>query len=330
MMNLRARSRRARIALALLTAAAAAAAALAGCASATSPSASQSTTPAAPQAAVSSFPVTLTASDGRVTIKARPERIVSLAPTATEDLYAVGAGPQVVAVDQDSDYPHRVPVTKLSGLTPNLEAIARYRPDLVVASQNSNGLVSGLGKLGVPVLIEPGAVTLNNAYAEIDQIGQATGHYAQAARTVASMKAQIAATVRQAGSSHQDLTYYWELTANPYYSVASSTFIGQIVGLFGLKDIADAANKASDGGYPELSEEYIVTAQPQIIFLADNQAADGGQTPAIVATRPGWSAIPAVKDHEVIGLNDDIASRWGPRLPQLVAEIAQAVEQASR
>ena len=99
--------------------------------------------------------------------------------------------------------------------------------------------------------------------------------------------------------------------------------------LFGLKNIADAADKASDGGYPQLSEEYIIKAQPQIIFLADNQAADGGQTPAVVAKRPGWSAIPAVKDHEVVGLNDDIASRWGPRLPQLVAEIAQAVERAS-
>jgi iron complex transport system substrate-binding protein len=319
-----------RIALVAVTAVAAAAA-LAGCASA-APSASSGSSPApsSPAAAAgSSFPVTLTAANGPVTIKAKPARIVSLAATATEDLYAVGAGPQVVAVDQDSDYPATAPVTKLSGLTPNLEAIAKYNPELVVASQNSGGLVSGLGKLGIPVLIEPAAANLAGAYQQIDQIGQATGHAAQAQRTVTSMKAQIAATVRQAGSSHPDLTYYWELTANPYYSVTSSTFIGQIVALFGLKNIANAADKASDGGYPQLTEEYIIKAQPQIIFLADNQAADGGQAPAIVAKRPGWSAVPAVKNHEVIGLNDDIASRWGPRLPQLVAEIARAVEQAS-
>jgi iron complex transport system substrate-binding protein len=318
-----------RLALAALTAATATA--LAGCASAASTSTTTVSSPAARAAAAgSSFPVTLTASNGKVTIKAKPLRIVSLAPTATEDLYAVGAGPQVVAVDQDSDYPATAPVTKLSGLTPNLEAIAKYNPDLVVASNNTGGLVSGLDRLGIPVLIEPAAAALSNAYQEIDQIGQATGHLAQAEKVTASMKAQIAATVRQAGSSHPDLTYYWELTANPYYSVTSSTFIGQIVALFGLKNIADAADKASDGGYPELTEEYIIKAQPQIIFLADNQAADGGQTPALVAKRPGWSAIPAVKDHEVIGLNDDIASRWGPRLPQLVAEIAQAVEQAPK
>ena len=308
-----------------MLAAVTAAALLAGCSSATSsPAASTSATPSA----APSFPVTLTAANGPVTIKAKPGRIVSLSPTATEDLYAVGAGPQVVAVDDDSDYPANAPVTKLSGLTPNLEAIAKYNPALVIASQNPNGLVSGLGKLHVPVLIEPAAATLNDAYNQIVQIGQATGHTQQAGRTVATMKSEIAADVKQAGESHKDLTYYWELSSNPYYSATSSTFIGQIVSLFGLKNIADAANKASDGGYPELSEEYIVTARPQIIFLADNQPADGGQSPAIVAARPGWSAIPAVKDHEIIALNDDIASRWGPRLPQLVAQIAQAVEKA--
>ena len=311
--------------------AAAVAAALAGCASAAPSAASASSSSASSPAAAagSEFPVTLTAANGPVTIKAKPARIVSLAPTATEDLYAVGAGSQVVAVDQNSDYPATAPVTKLSGLTPNLEAIARYQPDLVISYQNANGLISGLTKLGIPVLIEPAATTLNDAYAQIDQIGQATGHLAQAQRTVTSMKAQIAATVRQAGSSHPDLTYYWELTASPYYSVTSSTFIGQVVGLFGLKNIANAADKASDGGYPQLSAEYILTAQPQIIFLADTPAADGGQSPAVVAKRPGWSAIPAVKHDEVVGLNDDIASRWGPRLPLLVAEIAQAVERAS-
>jgi len=188
--------------------------------------------------------------------------------------------------------------------------------------------VSGMTKLGVPVLIEPAVSTLNAAYAQIEQVGQATGHTAQADTVAASMKRQIAATVSQAGASRHGDTYYWELSANPYYSATSATFIGQIVALFGLKNIADAASKPADGGYPQLSEEYIVTAKPQIIFLADNEAADGGQTPAIVEKRPGWSGIPAVKDGEVIALNDDIASRWGPRLPQLVAEIAAAVERA--
>ena len=296
---------------------------LAGCASSSSSSAASGAS-----ASARLYPVTVKAGNGTVTIKARPVRIVSLAPTATEDLYAVGAGHQVVAVDADSDYPAQAPATKLSGLSPNVEAIAKYRPDLVVASQDTGGLSAGLKKLGVPVLIEPAAASLDDAYAQIVQIGQATGHQARAQRTVTAMKAQIAADVKRAGSGHQGLTYYWELSAKPFYSVTSKTFIGQIVGLFGLKNVADAADKAADGGYPQLSEEYIVSARPQLIFLADNEAASGGQSPAVVAGRAGWAVIPAVKDHEVIGLNDDVASRWGPRLPQLVAQIAQAVEQA--
>jgi iron complex transport system substrate-binding protein len=269
----------------------------------------------------------VTAANGAVTIKSRPARIVSLDPTSTEDLYAIGAGPQVVAVDQDSNYPAGVPKTGLSGLTPNIEAIAKYNPSLVVASQNSGGLVSGMAKLGIPVLIEPAVATLDAAYAQIQQVGTATGHAAQAATVVTGMKQQIAADVAKAGTAHKGAPYYWELSASPFYSAASSTFIGQVVGLFGLKNIADAVSKPADGGYPELSQEYIVTAKPQIIFLADNEAADGGQSPAVVAKRPGWSGIPAVQNNEIIGLNDDIASRWGPRLPQLVAEIAAAVEQ---
>ncbi|HEY1819270.1 MAG TPA: ABC transporter substrate-binding protein [Trebonia sp.] len=326
-----------RLAAALGTAAACAAV-LAACgspasstASSSASSASGSASAAATAAAVATaFPLTVTAENGAVTIKSEPTRIVSLSATATEDLYAVGAGHQVVAVDQDSDYPAGVPKTSLSGLTPNIEAIAKYNPSLVIASGDTGGLVAGLTKLGVPVLIEPAVATLAAAYAQIDQVGQATGHAAQATTLTTSMKRQIAADVAQAGPSHKALTYYWELSANPFYSVTSSTFIGQIVGLFGLTNIADKADKPADGGYPELSQEYIVTARPQIVFLADNQAADGGQTPAIVAKRPGWAGVPAVQNHEIVGLNDDIASRWGPRLPELVAEIAQAVKQAAK
>jgi len=319
-----------RLSAALLVAAAAATA-LAGCSSAGSSSTAAAhvvSTPTPTSVLVPVFPTTLAAANGSVTITSDPTRIVSLDPTATEDLYAVGAGAQVVAVDQDSDYPSGVPVTSLSGLTPNIEAIAKYNPSLVVASQDSNGLVSGLGKLGIPVLIEPAVSTLSAAYQQIQQIGRATGHYNQANEVVQNMTQEITNTVQAAGTEDRGLTYYWELSNDPYYSATSATFIGHVLDMFGLKNIADAASKAADGGYPELSQEYIVTAKPQLIFLADNQPADGGQTPAIVAKRPGWAGIPAVADDDVFGLNDDIASRWGPRLPYLVHEIANALASA--
>jgi len=305
----------------------AAAAALAGCSSAGSSATAAAAHPAATPTSslVPVFPTTLAAANGSVTIKSEPNRIVSLDPTATEDLYAIGAGTQVVAVDQDSDYPSGVPVTSLSGLTPNIEAIAKYNPSLVIASQDSGGLVSGLGKLGIPVLIEPAVSTLSGAYQQIEQIGQATGHHNQSTEVVKNMTEVITDTVKQAGDKYRGMTYYWELSNDPYYSATSATFIGHVLDMFGLKNIADAASKPADGGYPELSQEYIVTAKPQLIFLADNQPADGGQTPAIVAKRPGWAGIPAVAGHDVFGLNDDIASRWGPRLPSLVNEIASAL-----
>lgn len=311
-------------ALTAVTAAVAAVAVTAGCGSSSGPSGHG----ASAEPGGGAFPVTLTPANGAVTVKSRPQRIVSLSPTATEDLYAVGAGPQVVAVDSASDYPAGVPKTSLTGLTPNIEAIAGYRPDLVVASQDTNGLVAGLRKLGVPVLVEPAAATLDDAYAQITELGRATGRTAEAERTVSGMKARIDATVRRAGSGHADLTYYWEVSADPYYSATSTTFVGQVVSLFGLRNIADKASQASDGGYPQLAQEYIVSAQPQVVFLSDNEASDGGQSPAVVAARPGWSGIPAVRNGRVAALHDDVASRWGPRLPELVDEIAQAVETA--
>src|SRR5262249_20533223 len=120
-----------------------------------------------------------------------PQRIVSLSPTATEDLFAIGAGAQVVAVDDQSDYPPSAPKTKLSGYTPNAEAIAGYRPDLVVVSNDANGLLAALHKLHIPVLMQPAARNLAGAYAEIVQLGRLTGHTAAAKRLVSSIRPAI-------------------------------------------------------------------------------------------------------------------------------------------
>jgi iron complex transport system substrate-binding protein len=312
---------------AAVLAAVAVAAALVGCSSASNGTATATgaLAPASPTPAptlVEHWPVTVTAANGAVTIKGMPERIVSLDPTATEDLYAVGAGTQVIAVEQDSDFPPGAPVTSLSGVTPNIEAIAKYNPSLVI-SQNHAGLVRALNKLGIPVLIEPEVSTVRGVYAQIEQIGLATGHANQADEVVTNMREEINDAVQQVGTEHRGLTYYWEVSSGPYRSATSATLIGHIMDMFGLRDIADAANKP--GVHPELSGDYIVAARPQIIFLADNGPVDG-QTPATVAARPGWAGIPAVRDHEIIGLNDDIASRWGPRLPLLVLTIASALK----
>jgi iron complex transport system substrate-binding protein len=255
-----------------------------------------------------------------------PQRIVSLSPTATEDLFAIGAGKQVVAVDNQSNYPASAPRTKLSGYTPNAEAIAAYRPDLVVVSFDGNHIVEALGKLKIPVLVEPTASTLADAYGQILALGNATGHASKAAAVVAGMKQRIAAIVRTVPHSSPPLTVYDELEPD-LYSVTSKTFIGRIYAMLGLKDIADAADKTGSG-YPKLSNEYIIAADPKLIVLADTICC--GQTAAKVAGRPGWKTIAAVSNGGVVPVSDDIASRWGPRVVDFVQAIAAKVRATSK
>jgi len=249
-----------------------------------------------------------------------PHRIISLSPTVTEDLFAIGAGKQVVAVDQESNYPRRAPRTSLSGYTPNVEAIAAYHPDLVLISYNPGNFAAQLRQLGIRVVDEPAASDLQQAYREILQLGRLTGHPRGAKSVVHWMRTRLAAIVRSVPGSRRHLRVYHELDPT-YYSATSHTFIGSIYSLFGFRDIADAAGKAAGTDYPQLSAEYIIQQDPQIIVLADTKCC--AQTPATVAARPGWSTIAAVRHHRVVGVDDDVASRWGPRIVQFAQAVAR-------
>jgi iron complex transport system substrate-binding protein len=248
-----------------------------------------------------------------------PHRIVSLSPTATESLFAIGAGAQVVAVDDQSDYPKRAPRTSLSGYTPNVEAIAGYRPDLVVLSGDANDVVSGLRKLGIRVLLQPAAKNLTDAYAEIRQLGVVTGHRKSAAALVKRMQKAITKVVRSVPKRR--LSVYHELTPD-YYSATSRTFIGRIYKLFELRNIADAAD-SSGTGYPQLSAEYILSANPSLIVLADSRCC--GQSASAVAKRPGWDGLTAVRTRSVVVIDDSVASRWGPRVVDFVRAVGKAL-----
>jgi iron complex transport system substrate-binding protein len=269
-----------------------------------------------------SFPVIVHAANGDITITKQPTRIVSLSPTATEDLWAVGAAKQVVAVDEDSDYPKGVPTTKLSGFTPNAEAVAGYNPDLVIVS-NDGGIVSQLQKLGLTVLLEPAVDNMAQAYDEIRQIGAATGHAPQATTVVRGMESQLTKLIRSVPKTRRHLRIYHELDPT-YYSATSATFIGRVYRLFGFTNIADAAD-AGHTGYPQLSAEYILQSNPQLVVLADSVCC--GQNAATVGGRPGWQNVAAVKQHRVVAVNDSVASRWGPRLVDFVRAVARAARQ---
>lgn len=269
------------------------------------------------------YPVSIATASGDVTIDAMPARIVSLSPTATEMLFAVGAGAQVVAVDDYSNYPSDAPMTDLSGFAPNVEAISGFEPDLLV----TQGPIEGIEVLDVPVLVQSAAASLDDVYAQIEQIGAATGHVGEAAEVVGNMQAEIEEIIASVPPSDEPLTYFHEL-GTELYTATSSTFIGSVYSMLGLENIADPAD--ADGasfGYPQLSEEFIVDADPDIIFLADTIGY--GQDASTVAERPGWDSLAAVQAGNIVELNDDVASRWGPRIVEFIAAAADAISNVS-
>ena len=288
-----------------------------------SPASAPATTAAVETAPAPEFPVTVEADNGSVTLAARPEAIISLSATATESLFAIGAGEQVTAVDDQSDYPAEAPVTDLSGFEPNVEAIAGYEPDLVIAAYDPGGLVDGLEKLDIPVLLQDAAPDLDTAYEQIETLGAATGNVEDAETVVDSMETEIAELV-SSSSGAEGATVYHELGPD-FFSATSDTFIGSVYELFGLVNIADAAAGPADaGGYPQLSGEYIVSESPDLVVLADTVCC--GQTAQKVAKRPGWDQIEAVANGNIVEADDSIASRWGPRTVEFVELIAGSLE----
>jgi iron complex transport system substrate-binding protein len=271
---------------------------------------------------------------------ANPTCVVSLSPTATETLYAIGAGNEVQAVDTDSDYPTSgLPKKRINALNPSVEAVIGIckatkanpspKPDLVIISYDANEIQQKLTAVGVKVVNQEPPTNVAGALAQIEQLGTLTGHVKSADRLAASIRSTINADIASVPKHpEKTLTAYYELSIKPYYSLTSSTFVGALLKSLGVTNIADSQNTSADAGYPELSAEYIVRSNPKVIFLADTLS--GGQSAASVAKRPGWSKIAAVQDHEVIGLNDDIASRWGPRLSILMNQLTAAVKGALR
>lgn len=267
---------------------------------------------------------TVETANGPVEIPDRPGAIVSLSPTATEMLFDIGAGDQVVAVDEFSYYPDEAPVTDLSGFTPNLEAIGSYAPDLVVVANDLDGIVGALEAVGVPVLLLPAAAQFSDVYDQLRTLGEATGHSESADAAAATLKSEIQAAIDAAGTDAQGLSVYHELDPT-LYSITSTTFIGLVYDAFGLENIADPAD--ADGfGYPQLSAEYLIEADPDLIFVTDCC----GDTPQTVAERPGWDNVSAVRSGAITVVDDDVASRWGPRLVEFFRAVSEAIVSLGR
>jgi iron complex transport system substrate-binding protein len=254
-------------------------------------------------------------------------RVVSLSPTHTEMMFAIGAGDQLVAVDEFSDYPveaQELP-NNLSAFDNNVEAIAAYEPDLVLIGGDFNGLGPQLDTLGIGWWDGPAAATIDDTYRQIEELGEATGHEDEAAALVATMQAEIDDIVAATPVPAEPLTIFHELD-DTLFSLDSTTLFGELYSLLGLRNIADSV-EGDSGGYPQLSAEFVVSADPDIIFLADTKCC--GQSLDTVAARPGWGDLTAVQTGNVVELDDDVASRWGPRIVEFLQSVSDAVAGAT-
>ena len=273
--------------------------------------------------AQAAFPVTVTADNGKITIKKRPEAIVSLSPSITEMVWAIDAGAQVKAVDTSSNYPGGVPKTDLSGFRPNVEAIAALQPDLVLLARDRDGTAAALSAAGIPVVLLGSAQTLDDIYRQIGVLGEATGKAREAQKVVDDMRADVEKLAAKVKKRAKPLTFFYELS-DSYHTATSKTFIGAVFEKAGLQNIADASGGA--GEFPQLTAEAVLQADPDLVFIAHSD----GSKPALdkLRARPGWAALRAVRNDDVVALDVDIASRWGPRVVQLLDAVIDAANRA--
>jgi iron complex transport system substrate-binding protein len=193
----------------------------------------------------------------------------------------------------------------------------------VVLSNDTNKVVDQLTRLKIPVYLAGAGQTLDDSYRQIEDLGALTGHADEAADLSTRMKDEIDKLVEDVPQRAEKLTYYYELGPE-LYSLTSKTFVGSLFSMVGMENVADAADAdGSKGGYPQMAAESLVSADPDMIFLADTKCCQ--QSADTVKARPGWAGITAVKTNQIVPLDDDIASRWGPRVVDLVRQITDAV-----
>jgi iron complex transport system substrate-binding protein len=263
------------------------------------------------------FPVTVTDDASRtVTAKVEPQRIVSLAPANTEMAFALGLGDKVVGVTTYDDYPAEVTsIAKIGDFaSPNIEAIAAARPDLVLATSGVQAeMVTKLEGLGATVVvIDP--QTIAGVYADIERVGKLTGSSAKAGELAASMKADVEA-IRKAVAGAAPVTAFVEIGQNPLFTVGSGTLIDELVTLAGGKNVV------AQPGYVGYSAEQLIASDPQVYLATKGSSSD----PSAIASRAGFDKLAAVKSGRIVILDDNLVSRPGPRFVDGLKQIAEGL-----
>ncbi|MGD0879001.1 MAG: cobalamin-binding protein [Anaerolineales bacterium] len=260
-----------------------------------------------------------------VTLATPAQRVVSLAPSNTEILFAIGAGSQVVGRDTFSDYPPQVKsVADIGGSMGNFntEAILALHPDLVLAGEiDSSDLVASLEKLGLQVYYLKNPATLDEMYANLETVGQLTGQSGHAAALVASLQARVAAVDAKIATAVSRPSVYYELDgtdpSKPYTS-GGGTFVDLLIQRAGGVNVFSQLKDQ----WPQVSLEQLLVDNPQVILLGDSAY---GETPDKVIARTGWGSLQAIKNNQVFSFDDNLVSRPGPRLVDGLEALARLI-----
>lgn len=247
-------------------------------------------------------------------------RIVSMSPTHTETLFALGLGEYVVAVDNTSDFPAEaadVRVDDLDADSADLSTLLALDPDVVIVGDDPTDLVGRLNESGVASFSGPPATSLDDVFAQIRSIASLVDRPDLADGLIGSMQAEIDEIVGSVPDGER--TYFHEIDPS-LVTVAPGSFLDSIYGELGLTSIVADADPS---GLTQLSPDEVIAADPDVIVLADAECC--GVTIDVLAGRSGWSSISAVSDGAVVELTDDLAMRWGPRVVELLRLVAGGV-----
>ena len=258
-------------------------------------------------------PLTLVDDAGRpVVLGGPPERILALAPSNTEILYALGAEDRVVAVDQWSDYP---PAAKgkprISPLNPSLEQIVRLSPDLILSARGGAEPLLPLERQGIKVMIFAPR-TLDDVYRNVLLIGQIVDAQARAERLVRAMRQRVVGVAVRVRDAPRPKVFIELDGSDPLrpFTAGPGSFIDLLIRLAGGDNVANLARIA----WPQFSLEELMRADPDMIILGDALVPINPQTPEMVARRPGWNRLRAVRLGAIYPIDTEVVSRPGPRI----------------
>jgi iron complex transport system substrate-binding protein len=266
----------------------------------------------------SGFPISEKDDTGAtLTFDAPPSKIVSLSAAHVEVLYAIGAGGQLLAGDKFSDCPKAAAALEhVDSFTPSVEAITALQPDLVLLAFPNPDLQQALSNVGVKSILVGIPESVDGTLDQIRLVGRVTGHSDEAEAYAKGMGQRIE-EIKDSVAGKEQQSVYHEVD-NTFYTAGPGSFVDDLYGILGVRNIAAATGQA----FPQLTQEAIIQAAPDVIILADEDAGESAQT---VSARPGWDSIPAVRNGRIYTVDPDIVSRPGPRLIEALETLKKLV-----